>query len=140
MSDGSVMVINSYFEYTYHPWFNQCSKDLGKSLGFFLLKNFFFTNISCIFAKVEIHNTMGKILDSDFRKELYKNLVEAGYEKVEAQKIVGKKYYVELLENLKQGVDAFLSSLVKEDFTETLDCESIASKVDELKKLKELLS
>jgi hypothetical protein len=83
---------------------------------------------------------MGKILDSDFRKELYKNLVEAGYEKVEAQKIVGKKYYAELLENLKQGVDAFLSSLVKEDFTETLDCESIASKVDELRKLKELLS
>ena len=36
---------------------------------------------------------MGKILDAEFRKDLYKNLVEAGYEKTEAQKIVGKKYY-----------------------------------------------
>ena len=82
---------------------------------------------------------MGKILDSEFRKELYKNLVDAGYEKVEAQKIVGKKYYAELLEDLKHGVDIFLSSLLKEDFTESLDFESVSRKFEELKKLKELL-
>ncbi len=82
---------------------------------------------------------MGKILDSEFRKELYKNLVEAGYEKVEAQKIIGKKYYTELLEDLKHGVDSFLSSLVKEDFTEALDCETVSKNFEELKKLKELL-
>ena len=82
---------------------------------------------------------MGKILESDFRKELYKNLVEAGYDKLEAQKIVGKKYYGELLEDLKHGVDSFLSSLVKEDFAESLDCETVNSKLEELKKLKEIV-
>ena len=62
---------------------------------------------------------MSKILDSEFRKGLYKNLVDAGYDKEEAQKIVGVKYYSELLEDVKHGVDSVLNSLVKEDFTET---------------------
>lgn len=82
---------------------------------------------------------MGKILNADFRKELYKNLIDAGYEKLEAQKIVGTKYYAELLEDLKHGVDAFLSSLVKEDFTESLDCETVNKNFEELKKLKEIV-
>jgi hypothetical protein len=82
---------------------------------------------------------MGKILDSDFRKELYKNLVEAGYDKAEAQKIVGVKYYNELLEDVKHGVDSVLNSLVKEDFAETFDCETINAKIVELRKLKEII-
>jgi len=82
---------------------------------------------------------MGKILDSDFRKELYKNLVEAGYDKAEAQKIVGVKYYNELLEDVKHGVDSGLNSLVKEDFAETFDCETINAKIVELRKLKEII-
>jgi len=82
---------------------------------------------------------MSKILESEFRKELYKNLVEAGYDKQEAQKIVGVKYYGELLEDVKHGVDSVLNSLVKEDFSETFDCESINSKIAELKKLKEII-
>jgi len=83
---------------------------------------------------------MGKILDAEFRKELYKNLVEAGYEKTEAQKIVGKKYYGELHEEVKKEVDVFLNALVKEDFSVVFDCDSVTKKVEELKKLKELLS
>ena len=82
---------------------------------------------------------MSKILENEFRKELYKNLVEAGYEKQEAQKIVGVKYYAELLEDVKHGVDSVLNSLVKEDFNETFDCEAINSKIAELKKLKEII-
>ena len=82
---------------------------------------------------------MGKILDSDFRKELYKNLVEAGYDKAEAQKIVGVKYYNELLEDVKDGVDEFLNSIVQEKFDVSLNFEEINSKIEELKKLKELL-
>lgn len=82
---------------------------------------------------------MGKILDSDFRKELYKNLVDAGYNKEEAQKIVGTKYYAELLQNVSHGVDEFLSSIVKETFDVSLNFEEINSKIEELKKLKELL-
>jgi hypothetical protein len=80
---------------------------------------------------------MSKILDSEFRKGLYKNLVDAGYDKEEAQKIVGVKYYSELLEDVKHGVDSVLNSLVKEDFTETFDCETINGKIAELRKLKE---
>ena len=56
---------------------------------------------------------MGKILDSEFRKELYKNLVEAGYDKTEAQKIVGKKYYVELHDSVKHSLDAVLDKIIK---------------------------
>ena len=82
---------------------------------------------------------MAKILESEFRKELYKNLVEAGYNKEEAQKIVGKKYYAELLENISHGVDMFLSSIVQEKFDVTLDVESVNSTIEELNKLKEIL-
>lgn len=82
---------------------------------------------------------MGKILESEFRKELYKNLVDAGYTKEEAQKIVGTKYYAELHDNVKHGVDVILNNLIKEDFNETFDCEAINKNIEELKKLKELL-
>ena len=83
---------------------------------------------------------MSRILESDFRKELYKNLTEAGYDKKEAQKIVGVKYYAELLNNVSQGVDEFLTSIVQEKFDVTLDFEGISSKIEELKKLKEIVS
>ena len=82
---------------------------------------------------------MAKILESEFRKELYKNLIEAGYNKEEAQKIVGKKYYAELLQNVSKGVDEFLSSIVQEKFDVSLNFEEISSKIEELKKLKEIL-
>lgn len=83
---------------------------------------------------------MSRILESEFRKELYKNLTEAGYDKKEAQKIVGVKYYAELLNNVSQGVDEFLTSIVQEKFDVTLDFEGISSKIEELKKLKEIVS
>ena len=82
---------------------------------------------------------MAKILESEFRKELYKNLVEAGYSKDEAQKIVGKKYYAELLQNVSHSVDEFLNSIVKETFDASLNIEDVNSKIEELKKLKEIL-
>ena len=82
---------------------------------------------------------MAKILESEFRKELYKNLVEAGYNKEEAQKIVGTKYYAELLQNVSHGVDEFLNSIVQEKFDVSLNFEEINSKIEALKKLKELL-
>ena len=48
-----------------------------------------------------------KILEGEFRKKLYKDLVEAGYEKEEAQKIVGVKYF----KALKDKMLTVLSSL-----------------------------
>lgn len=50
---------------------------------------------------------MVKVLNGEFRKNLYKDLVDAGYEKEEAQVIVGKKYY----SALKDHVLGTLSSL-----------------------------
>ena len=63
-----------------------------------------------------------KILDSDFRKELYKNLVEAGYEKQEAQKIVGVKYYNALKDKCIMYINAGHISIyelenIEEEFT-----------------------
>lgn len=48
-----------------------------------------------------------KILEGEFRKKLYKDLIEAGYEKEEAQKIVGVKYF----KALKDKMLTVLSSL-----------------------------
>lgn len=83
---------------------------------------------------------MSKILESEFRKELYKNLVEAGYEKVEAQKIIGKKYHGALKESII-GTFADISKKVEEEkYGEiVIDTEKITGTLEELKKLSELL-
>lgn len=60
---------------------------------------------------------MGKILDSEFRNTLYKNLVDAGYEKDEAQKIVGNKYYVSLKEDIKAKIDILSKDIESEAFS-----------------------
>lgn len=79
-----------------------------------------------------------KILDSDFRKELYKNLVEAGYDKTEAQKIVGAKYFDALKEDLKAQLQLSATQVASGDFDVKVD--EISSKLGELNKLKEILS
>lgn len=81
---------------------------------------------------------MEKILDSEFRKVLYKNLTDAGYSKEEAQKIVGRKYYDTLYAAVSQGADEFLASIKQEKFDVAL-APDFNDKVVELKKLKEIL-
>lgn len=83
---------------------------------------------------------MSKILDPDFRKELYKNLVEAGYEKAEAQKIVGVKYHKALKDDVTQTVDSFLNDIVKENYDTSLNYEDVHSKLGELKNLQQVLN
>ena len=82
---------------------------------------------------------MSKILDGEFRKELYKNLVEAGYEKAEAQKIVGAKYYTALKDDVTHEVDSFLNDIVKENYDTTLNYEEVSKKLGELKNLSQIL-
>lgn len=52
---------------------------------------------------------MSKILDKDFRNELYKNLCDAGYSKGEATSIVSVKYNdalkISLVEKLRAQAD-----------------------------------
>ena len=81
---------------------------------------------------------MAKILDAEFRKTLYKNLTEAGYDKTEAQKIVGAKYY----EALKASVKDFLNETISKVETDAFDFtfNDVALQVSELVKLKEIIS
>lgn len=83
-----------------------------------------------------------KILDSDFRKELYKNLVEAGYEKQEAQKIVGVKYYNALKDKMLTLLSSLLSDIngnqfnpLSEDFINVYNAD-----IAELQKMSEYLN
>ena len=80
---------------------------------------------------------MEKILESDFRNNLYKSLVDAGYEKKEAQKIVGVKYYGALKTDLKRRLED-LSALVEDESYDGLvfNGEELNGLVDELKKIK----
>lgn len=82
---------------------------------------------------------MGKILEGDFRKELYKNLTEAGYSKVEAQKIVGIKYYDALKANTREYLEAMISKLDGNVF-EFSEKDAIEANLGELGKLKEIIS
>ena len=83
-----------------------------------------------------------KILDSEFRKELYKNLVEAGYEKQEAQKIVGVKYYnalkdkmLTLLSSLSSDINGNQFNPLSEDFINGYNAD-----IAELQKMSEYLN
>lgn len=81
---------------------------------------------------------MNKILDSEFRKGLYKSLTDAGYSKEEAQKIVGRKYYDTLYAAVLEAVNGLLASITEEKFDDAL-APDFNDKVAELKKLKEIL-
>ena len=81
---------------------------------------------------------MGKILESEFRKELYKSLTEAGYDKKEAQKIVGVKYFSALKEKAKESVNKLMESIESEKFD--FDVMTILADINELAKLKEVIS
>ena len=80
-----------------------------------------------------------KILDSNFRKELYKNLIEAGYDKAEAQKIVGAKYFNALKENVMNSLTTLVNNTSEDNFV-TLNEEWLANynnDISELVKMKE---
>ena len=80
---------------------------------------------------------MSKILESEFRKELYKNLTEAGYEKKEAQAIVGKKYYEALRGKLKENLSNALDKVEREIYDWTSAELNIDETLAELAKMKE---
>lgn len=81
---------------------------------------------------------MSKILEAEFRKELYKSLTDAGYDKKEAQKIVGVKYFSALKESAKESVNKLLESIESEKFD--FDITAITADISELTKLKEIIS
>ena len=83
-----------------------------------------------------------KILDSNFRKELYKGLMEAGYEKQEAQKIVGVKYFKALKEKVQMTLSGLSTEINNNQFN-PLNEEFLASfnaDIAELQKMNEYVN
>ena len=80
---------------------------------------------------------MSKILESEFRKELYKSLTEAGYEKKEAQAIVGKKYYETLRAKLREDLTNALDKVDREMYEWSVAELNIDETLSELAKMKE---
>ena len=83
-----------------------------------------------------------KILEGEFRKELYKNLGEAGYEKQEAQKIVGVKYFKALKDKMFMTLTSLSTEIndnqfqpLTEDFISTYNAD-----IAELQKMSEYLN
>jgi len=80
---------------------------------------------------------MSKILEAEFRKELYKTLTEAGYEKKEAQTIVGKKYYETLRAKLREDLANALDKVDREMYEWSVAELNIDETLSELTKMKE---
>lgn len=78
---------------------------------------------------------MGKILDKEFRTELYKNLVDAGYEKNEATSIVSVKYRDALKERVMGIINEQVESINTEKYECIINQEELTNLLAELKKL-----
>ena len=84
---------------------------------------------------------MDKILDSEFRQTLYKNLVDAGYDKKEAQKIVGVKYHTSLKASLKAKLNVLVARVEGESYDDiTINADELNGMVAELKKVKNIVA
>ena len=78
---------------------------------------------------------MNKILEKEFRNELYKNLCEAGYEKQEAQKIVSVKYRDTLKGKLIESLHTQIDSIEDGKNELIVNAEELANGLSELTKL-----
>lgn len=83
-----------------------------------------------------------KILNSEFRNNLYKDLVDAGYTKDEAQTIVGRKYYDTLKVEAKKTVDVLSLTLSEDNFLNIgkVDFDKLKNDFAELMKMYEILN
>ena len=79
---------------------------------------------------------MSKILEKEFRNELYKNLCDAGYDKAEATSIVSVKYSAALKEKIVTDLKDLIVNIEADNF-EALSVENIGNSIGELVKIKE---
>ena len=86
---------------------------------------------------------MEKILDSEFRNTLYKNLVDAGYDKKEAQKIVGVKYHSALKADVILKLNQMISDIEQDKYVDeestTTSIRVLSESVNELRKMKSII-
>ena len=87
---------------------------------------------------------MEKILDSEFRNTLYKGLVEAGYDKKEAQKIVGVKYFSALKGDVLSKLNQLISDIEADKYVDeeatTTSIRVFSDGINELRKIKDIIS
>lgn len=87
---------------------------------------------------------MGKILDKEFRNELYKNLVDAGYDKKEAQKIIVVKYHDALKADVIGKLNQFVADVEADKYVDeeatTTSIRAFSDNINELRKLKGVIS
>ena len=80
---------------------------------------------------------MSKILDKDFRNDLYKNLCEAGYSKGEATSIVSVKYRSELKDSLIASLKEQIAKIEQDNNEMVINAEELSIGLAELAKLAE---
>ena len=80
---------------------------------------------------------MNKILDKDFRNELYKNLVDIGYSKGEETSIVSVKYREALKLSLIEKMKAQIANIEADSKELILRADDYANALSELEKLQE---
>ena len=78
-----------------------------------------------------------KILDKEFRNELYKNLCDAGYTKGEATNIVSVKYREALKTSLIEKLKAQIVSIEEGKDELVISADEYTYSLSELAKLKE---
>ena len=83
---------------------------------------------------------MVKILDKDFRNELYKNLCDAGYSKGEATSIVSVKYRDALKTNLVEKLRAQADNVENSKDELILSVDEYSNILAELVKLEEFFN
>ena len=83
---------------------------------------------------------MVKILDKDFRNELYKNLCDAGYSKGEATSIVSVKYRDALKTNLVEKLRAQADNVENGKDELILSVDEYSNILAELVKLEEFFN
>ena len=79
---------------------------------------------------------MSKILEKEFRNELYKNLCDAGYDKAEATSIVSVKYSAALKEKVVIDLKDLITNVEADNF-DAINIENIGNNIGELVKIKE---
>lgn len=79
---------------------------------------------------------MSKILEKDFRNELYKNLCDAGYDKAEATSIVSVKYSAALKEKVVIDLKDLINNVEADKF-DVINIENIGANIGELVKIKD---
>jgi len=80
---------------------------------------------------------MSKILDKDFRNELYKNLCDAGYSKGEATSIVSVKYRDALKNKLIDNLKEQIANIEEDKYVNIINIEEFTTSFGELTKIQE---